>query len=114
MWSVGQSVPGLPPSFLLPVSPVTLVGRGKDPGTIANCADHAPGSVSPWTGLHSCRDEAPASRGALYSLAGAGSSALPQATEAWAEEDVSPHLKATGVFMRPSRGGRHYNKGLHV
>lgn len=41
-------------------------------------------------------------------------SVLPQATEAWAEKDVFLHLKATGVFMKPRRGERHYNKRLHV
>lgn len=45
---------------------------------------------------------------ALHCPAWAGRSALPQATEAWAQNDVFPHLKATGVFMRPSRGERHY------
>lgn len=73
----------------------------------------------PGAGLHIYGGDEVSHCSLLTAVAGhcparAGSCALPQATEAWAEKDVFPHLKATGVFMRLSRGERHYNQGLHV
>lgn len=107
MWELGMFVSGMAPALLLACAPYDW-----DPRANVNCANHSPGSQVPGAGLHACgaHGVSPCSRSLLLlftALPGLGALPCP-GPEAWAQNDVFPHLKATGVFMRPSRGERHY------